>query len=95
MSYVKFIWSDYIRYRVQLRGFDLAKIEEILRFSEERYFDTATHRMVVVGKHDKFLVMIPYDKIEDEGGELITPVTVHATSRQQIKFRLNSGRFVR
>ena len=95
MSYVKFIWSDYIRYRVQLRGFDLAKIEEILRFCEERYFDTATHRMVVVGKHDKFLVMIPYDKIEDEGGELITPVTVHATSRQQIKFRLNSGRFVR
>jgi len=66
-----------------------------LRFCEERYFDTATHRMVVVGKHDKFLVMIPYDKIEDEGGELITPVTVHATSRQQIKFRLNSGRFVR
>ena len=94
MSHVKLIWSDYIKYRVQLRGFDLAKIEEILRFSEERYFDTATHRMVVIGRHDRFLVMIPYDKIEDEDGEFITPVTVHTTSRQQIKFRLNSGRFV-
>lgn len=78
-----------------MREFDLAKIEEILRFSEERYFDTATHRMVVVGRHDKLLVMVPYDKVEDEDGESITPVTVHATSRQQIKFRLNSGRFVR
>ena len=55
-----FIWSDYIRYRVQLRGFDLSKIEEILRFSDERYFDTVTRRMVAVGRHDKMLAMIPY-----------------------------------
>jgi hypothetical protein len=91
----KFIWSDYIKYKVQLRGFDLRRIEEILRFSEERYFDTVTQRMVVVGKHNKMLVMIPYDKTEGETGELITPVTIHATSRQQIKFRLISGRFLK
>lgn len=91
----KFIWSDYIRYRIQLRGFDLSKIEEILRFSDERYFDVATQRMVAVGRHDKLLVMIPYDKIEDTTGEIITPVTVHATTRQQIKFRLSSGRFLK
>ena len=76
-----------------MRGFDLRRIEEILRFSEERYFDTATQRMVAVGRHDKLLVMIPYDKTEDEVGELITPVTIHATSRQQIKFRPVSGGF--
>ena len=91
----KFIWSDYIKYRVQLRGFDLWRIEEILRFSEERYFDTATQRMVAVGRYNKLLVMIPYDKTEDETGDLITPVTIHATSRQQIKFRLISGRFLK
>jgi hypothetical protein len=51
--------------------------------------------MVVVGKHNKMLVMIPYDKTEGETGELITPVTIHATSRQQIKFRLISGRFLK
>ena len=33
------IWSDYIKYRIDLRGFNLSKIEEILRFSDERYFD--------------------------------------------------------
>jgi hypothetical protein len=91
----KFIWSDYVKYRVQLRGFDLSKIEEILRFSEERYFDTVTQRMVAVGRHNKLLVMIPYDNTEDETGDLITPVTIHATSRQQIKFRLISGRFLK
>lgn len=51
--------------------------------------------MVVVGKHDKILVMIPYDVAEDKNGELITPVTVHATSRQQIRFRINSGMFLK
>lgn len=90
-----FIWSDYIRYRVQLRGFDLSKIEEILRFSDERYFDTATQRMVAVGRHDKLLIMIPYDITEKESGATIAPVTVHATTRQQIKFRLSSGRFLK
>lgn len=66
-----------------------------MRFSEERYFDTVTQRMVAIGRHDKLLVMIPYDKAENEVGELITPVTIHATSRQQIKFRLISGRFLK
>lgn len=92
---LNFIWSDYIKYRVQLRGFDLEKIEEILRFSEEIYFDTATHRMISIGRHNDILVMIPYEETENQDEKLITPVTVHATSRQQIRFRLKTGRFVK
>jgi len=34
------VWTDYMKYRANLRGFDLAKIEDILRYSTERYFDT-------------------------------------------------------
>ena len=83
------IWSDYMKYKAELRGFNLAKVERILRYSIERYFDTATRRMIVVGKHDDCLVMIPYEKNTD----FITPVTVHAITRQQIRFRLRSGRF--
>lgn len=83
------IWSDYMKYKAELRGFDLAKIENILRSSVERYFDTATRRMIVIGKHDDRLVMIPYEKNADS----ITPVTIHAITRQQIRFRLRSGRF--
>ena len=84
------IWSDYLKYRTELRGFELSKIENILRYSEERYFDIATRRLIAVGKHDNILVIIPYEKHENE----IRPVTIHATTRQQIKFRLKTGRFI-
>ena len=83
------VWSNYLRYRAELRGFDLAKIEEILRFSGERYYDTVIGRKIAVGKHDNRLVIIPYER----SGDLITPVTIHSTTRQQIRFRLRTGRF--
>ena len=54
-------WTDYLKYRAALRGFDLTKLENIIRHSEERYFDTETERAVVVGRHDLQLVMIPYE----------------------------------
>ena len=84
------IWSNYLEYRTELRGFELSKIENILRYLGERYFDTVTRRSIAVGKHDDKLVIIPYKK---QGNE-ITPVTIHATTRQQINFRLKTGRFI-
>ena len=83
------VWTDYMKYRARLRGFDLAKIEEIVRHSSERYFDVATGRHVVVGRYGKILVVIPYEIDEDS----ITPITIHATTRQQINFRLKTGRY--
>ncbi len=84
------IFTDYIKYRVALRGFNLDKIENILRYSQEKYFDVETQRKIVIGKHDNNLVMIPYE-IKEEN---IIPVTIHVTTRQQIKFRLKTGRFI-
>lgn len=84
------IWIDYMKYRASLRGFDLAGIEHIVRYSSERYDDTVTGRLVRVGHLDDLLVMIPCD-IEQA---TVTPVTVHATTRQQVNFRLKTGRFV-
>jgi len=84
------IWTDYFQYRAKLRGFNLANVEEILRHSTERYYDTATDRFVGVGKYASVIVMIPYE-IDDES--TITPITIHATSRQQINYRIKSGRF--
>jgi len=83
------VWTDYFRYRAELRGYELAQIEEIVRYTSERYFDTRTLRKVAVGKHDSRLITIPYE----ENNEEIIPVTIHAISRQQIKFRLKTGRF--
>jgi hypothetical protein len=78
-----------MKYRAELRGFELTKIENIRRYSEESYVDTATRRSIAVGRHDERLVLVAYEKKDNE----IIPVTVHAPTRQQIKFRLKTGRF--
>ena len=76
-------------YRAAQRNYDLDRIKEILRFSTERYLDSETGRTVAVGTHRDKLVVIPYEETEST----MTPITVHATSRQQIRFRINIGRF--
>ena len=86
---IEIVWTDYMQHRARLRGFDLAKIEQIVRYSPERYFDTATERAVAVGRDDDILVMVPYEA----RGRTLAPITVHATTRQQISFRLKTGRF--
>lgn len=83
------IWTDYVRYRARLRGFDLEEVETIVRYSAERYRDQATGRQVVVGRHDDTLVLIPFDT----QGKNIIPITVHRTTRKQITARLKSGRY--
>jgi len=82
-------WTDYMTYRLHLRGFDIATVERIVRYSDERYFDTVTGRSVVVGRYHQHLAIIPYERV----AQTLTPVTIHVTSRQQILFRLKSGRF--
>lgn len=84
------VWTDYIMYKAKLRGFDLAVIEKIVKFSSERYFDIATGRRVAVGKHENKLVIIPYETEVNS----ITPVTIHVTTRQQLNFRIRTGRFI-
>ena len=86
---LRIIWTEYLKYRAALRGFDLTKLEQILRHSNEHYLDTETGRYVVVGRHEDQLVLIPYEVGDDQ----ITPVTVHSTTRQQIRFRIITGRF--
>ena len=78
-----------MKYRAALRGFDLVKIEDIVRYSAERYFDTQTGRQVVIGHHDGKLVMIAYEADQIS----ITPITIHTTTRQQIRFRIRTRRY--
>ena len=89
MEEATIVWTEYIKYRLSLRGYDPATVEQILRYSSERYVDTVTGRMVAIGRHKKLLVMIPYELKRHK----LMPVTIHATSRQQINSRIKSGRF--
>jgi len=72
------IWTSYLQYRATQRSFKLDLIENILRFSSERYYDVETGRSIVVGKHNKQLVLIPYE----QNHNVITPITIHAITRQ-------------
>ena len=81
-------WTDYMNYRLELRGFAPANIEQILRFSSERYIDAMTGRLIAVGRHEDVLVMVPYEIHGDD----IVPITVHTTSREQINMLVKSGR---
>ena len=83
-------WTDYMKYRAKTRQFHLDKLEEIVRYSSERYFDLATARSIVIGRHEKKLVIIAYE-VEKE---TYIPVTVHTTTRQQINYRRTIGRFI-
>ena len=89
-SPAEIIWTDYLKYRAGLRGFDLAQIEQAVKHSSEHYFDTETRRLVVVSRVGEALVLIPCDTTPQS----ITPVTIHVTTRQQINFRLKTGRFI-
>ena len=89
MEEVEIVWTEYMEYRLILRGYDPAKVEQILRYASERYMDTVTGRMIVIGRHENLIVMVPYES----EGRTLTPVTIHATSRQQINSRIKSGRF--
>ena len=46
-----------MKHRARLRGFDLAKLEHIVKHSSERYYDTVTGRSIIVGRYDNLLVM--------------------------------------
>ena len=87
---LRILWTDYLQYRLKLRDFDINRVERILRHGDERYLDTATEKMIAVGKHDSRLVLIAYDATEENQ---IIPTTIHATTRQQVNNRLKSGRF--
>jgi hypothetical protein len=82
------VWIEYLRFRAQQRGFDLAELEHIMRYSTERYFDTQTLRRIVIGRCGHGLVLIAYE--EDDAA--LTPVTVHPVTRLQITTRVQTGR---
>lgn len=47
-SQIAVIWTDYLKFRAAMRGYELATIEKIVRGAEERYLDTVTLRTVAI-----------------------------------------------
>jgi len=57
MEEATIVWTEYMKYRLSLRGYALTMVEQILRYSSERYVDTVTGRVVAIGRHEKLFVM--------------------------------------
>ena len=83
-------WTDYMRFRVQSRGFSLEAIEQTVRYSNERYIDDTTGRLIAIGKDFESLFLVAYEVNEN----IITPVTVHRSTRKQIVERLKAQRYL-
>ena len=83
------VWTDYMKYRSSTREIDLDIVEEIVRYSTERYVDNETHRLIAVGKHMNTSVAVAYE----ESDAAVTPIAVHVTTRQQVNFRIRTGRY--
>lgn len=84
----RILWTDYFLYRASERNLDLSQIEKILRYSSERYIDTDTGSHMAIGSMGTHVILVAYDVTED----CYEAITAHATNRQQISFRLKSGR---
>jgi hypothetical protein len=39
MEKATIVWTEYMKYRLKLRSYDLATVEHILRYSSERHVD--------------------------------------------------------
>ena len=53
---MRITWTDYLRYKASLRGFDLPTVENIVRYSSERYFDAVTGRRIAIGSCNSKLI---------------------------------------
>jgi hypothetical protein len=58
----KIYFTEYMNYRVNQRKYDLIQINEILKYSSERYIDCETGRKIAVGNHHEKLVLKPTKK---------------------------------
>ena len=86
---MQFVWTDYFKFKASSRGFDLSKIEDIVRYSVERFYDHLAGRRIAIGKHNRKLVMIAYELIYTS----FIPITIHTITRQQIRYRIRTGRY--
>lgn len=84
------VWTEYLMFRAQQRGFDIAALEHIRRYSAERYFDTQTLQRIAVGRCGSHLLLMAYE----EDDTALTPVTVHPVTRRQITTRVQTGRWI-
>ena len=87
-------YSEHLKFRLQMRHIPEKLPERIYRQAKQRYFDHETGRHIAILSttyhNRRHLMMIAYDEFEDR----VEIVTIHPVEKQQIRSRVNSGRWI-
>lgn len=87
-------YTEHLKTRLKQRGLPLGLVKKVFDKNEESYFDNLRLHYIMVssvlykGRYRK--VLAAYDKI---GIDSIEVITIHPITDEQIKQRLNSGRW--
>ena len=88
-------YSDHLQFRMRLREIDEALPENIYRFAEEYYYDTATNLFIAVkkaryqGKNRD--IAVTYQESTNE----ILLITIHPLKQRQKENRIQTNRWKR
>lgn len=86
-------YSEHLKFKLQVRHISEKLPERIYRQAKQRYFDHETGRHVAILSaiyhNHRWLMMIAYDEFE----AYIEIVTIHPIEKQQIRSRVNLGRW--
>lgn len=90
---MKLILTDHIKIRLRQREIPRKVVKEIISQNLENYWDNLRNHHIVIGKLNYHgvdrKILVAYDTIDKE----IEAVTIHPVTDNQIKQRLNSGRW--
>lgn len=93
MDCVKIIFTDHIKTRLKQRRISAKIVEEIFKQNLENYWDNLRNHYIVIGEvnyqGETRKLLVAYDKI----GDIAEAVTIHPITDEQVKQRINSGRW--
>ncbi|OGC04196.1 hypothetical protein A2276_06280 [candidate division WOR-1 bacterium RIFOXYA12_FULL_43_27] len=90
-------YSNHLRERIRLRELPYNLAKDVLIFAVERYYDTATHYLVAVGKNKYKKKMRDLAVIyrEDAASKILEAITIHPLKHGQKENRIKTGRWTR
>lgn len=92
---MKIVLRPHLKIRLAQRLIPQDYLKKIILNPEEKYFDTATNHKIAVKRMEYSNKIRPMALAYDIIGLEIQVITIHPVSKQEIKNKLNRGRWVK
>lgn len=93
---MKIVYSEHLKYRINMRGIPYKAPRRIVLTSPERYFDIATNYMIAIGdlnlSGSRKLVTVVYDIIDPDTTKIVTAQFI---TRAKILSRIKIRRWIK